>query len=440
MKCSHCGLESDLQDAFIKRKHWFGLVKRAYCPACWEKVFIREQLESIVIIAVFVAIVDAFTFRHGAWSVAADVLSLVVISYPIIVAHELAHALVGGVLGIRVFKIRIGHGPALFSRRGFGISWELNLWPFGGGTLMIAPPQPGNRARMFAAVLAGPVVHVVLLAAGSVFQTVLLTLEGWFGTQVAVMVNWTWIFLSLNLLLLIGNLLPTRSVGASGRLGTDGWELLHLLLQKPEEEKNWNLAYYWMEAMDSMERSDHAAALRWTEQGLRLHPEQPGLTVLRGNALIKLKRFAEARGIYAGVLPFKEAKEPVFRYTLYNNIAFADILLKDPQWLPEADQYSAEALRHIGWSPAIIGTRGAVLVEMGRPDEGIRLLLQAMAKEINTSDKASDAFHLAVAERWRGNDAESRRYLALARKYDPNFFLLDSPGWEWPAAATSSGL
>ncbi len=121
-------------------------------------------------------------------------------------------------------------------------------------------------------------------------------------------------------------------------------------------------------------------------------------------------------------------------------MAYADVLIRNPDLWPEADRYSEEAIRQIGWETSVIGTRGAVLIETGRVEEGIRLLRQALAHNKEDSGKASDAFHLAVAEQRRGNEAESRRYLALTRKYDPNFYLLDSPGWELPAAATTSRL
>ena len=54
------------------------------------------------------------------------------------------------------------------------------------------------------------------------------------------------------------------------------------------------------------------------------------------------------------------------------------------------------------------------------------MLKQAMAKRKEPVEKASDAYHLALAENRRGNIKESRRYYQLIRKYDPKYFLLDS--------------
>jgi tetratricopeptide (TPR) repeat protein len=434
MKCSRCGLESDIPGAFLVRKQWAGLVTRVYCPGCQEKLFIREHLFSVVLIALIIAVLDSVPFHRGLLKVAADMLFLVLINYAVIAAHELAHAAAGKALGVRVFKVIVGKGRICFSRRLFGMDWELHFWPFGGGTIMASPPQPGGRARLFGAVLAGPAMHGVLIVAASILQMLLLVLQGWFGLHPVDWLHWTNIFLFFNLVLLIQNLLPMKSGSGFGQIGSDGFQMLNLLFQKPEAEINRYLAYYLLEAMDAAGRYDTDAALRWIEQGLALQTNQPSLRILKGNILLQQKRFAEARAVYTALLSSEEVKEPLLQHLLYNNIAYTDLLLRGPDMLIEADRYSSEAFRQLGWEPAIIGTRGAVLVEMGRLEEGILLLKDAMARHPDDLGKASDTYHLAVAEKRRGNAAESRRYLELTRKYDPKFYLLDAPGQEIPAA------
>lgn len=429
MKCTRCGLESDIREAFVVRKRWAGLAARTLCPACRENQFILEQIYSIAIVMILIALLDALTFQRGVVKVTADMLFIILISYPVIAAHELAHAAAGKALGVRIFRVAVGYGRILFSWRWAGIDWELHLWPFGGGTQMAYPPrQSGSRARFFGAVLAGPAMHVLLIAAAGVLPMILLILQGWFGVRAVDLLHWATLFSFINLVLLFSNLWPAKSGSAGGQPGTDGWQLLHLLLQKPEEQENRALAYYWLESMALLERNDDSGALRWIDQGLALNPEQPILRGLRGNALLKLKRFAEAREVYLELLSVESVKEPAFKHMVYNNIAYADILLQDPELLPEADRFSEEALRQIGWSSAVIGTRGAVLVEMGRLEDGIRFLKDALEKSRENGGKASNAYHLAVAERKRGNESESRRYLQLTRKYNPQYFLLDESG------------
>jgi tetratricopeptide (TPR) repeat protein len=434
MKCNSCGLESDIPEAFVTRRRWVGLVTRRYCPACWEKMFLREQLESLTVLGGFLAVLDALVFHEGALRLTVDILFFVLVNFPVIVAHELSHAAACQVLGVRVFKVIIGFGRKLFSLRAADITWELHLWPFGGGTLLGCPPKPGRRARLFGAVLAGPAMNFALMIPTVFLLYFFMALQDWLGVDTAVFRHWTLLFLLINGLLLLLNLIPWKGGSAFGQAGTDGWQLLHLLLQQPEVDSARTDAYYIMETMNAMERGEYDAALRWAEQGLAAKPDQPVLRLLRGNLFIKQRRFTEARDVYTALLATEEGNKPYFRYNLYNNIAYADVLVRNPELLPEADRYSEEALRQTGWEAGVIGTRGLVLVELGRLEEGIRLLKQSLERTRDDAGKASEAYHLGVGERRRGNHAESNRYFELARKLDPRLYLWGFAAEEKPVS------
>jgi tetratricopeptide (TPR) repeat protein len=425
MKCSRCGVESEIEQAFTIKKRWAGLAVRTYCPDCRGKVETRENLVSVVAIVLCLAVLDWLTLRRGMFRLSLDLLFLTAMNFPIIAAHEFSHAIAGSLLGVRVFRVMIGSGRLLASRRAFGITWEWRLWPVTGGTVMACPPQQGNRARFFGAVLAGPALHVLLLFAALAVQVFLLVLQGWFHVDAVLLLHWTGLFIVFNLILLLFNLLPRRAASPSGQIGTDGWQLLHLLFMKEEEEQIRVQSYYVMGAMEASLRNDAADALRWVEQGLAGFPKQPALLAMQGEIFIRKKKYAEARGIFFDLLASEGSKNPFYKYLMYNNIAYADALTGDPALLPEADRYSAEACRQLPWEPSIVGTRGTVLVEMNRLDEGIGLLKEALAKQKTMSGKAADAYHLSVGEGRRGNAEESRRYLDLARTYDPELFLLD---------------
>lgn len=426
MKCSRCGRESEIEQAFTVKKRLAGLVIRTYCPECYGRMESRENLVTVIVFAVGLVVLDSLTLRRGLANLSLDLLFLVAVNFPIVVAHELSHTLVGSLLGVRVFRVIIGSGKLLASRRAFGITWEWRLWPLSGGTMMACPPrQSGNRARFFGAVLAGPALHVLLLAAALALQIFLLILQGWFGADAGILLQWTGLFIVFDLILLLFNLFPKRAAGPAGQAGTDGWQLLHLLFMKPEEERLRDQSYYAMGALEASSRNDADDALRWVEQGLAKFPRQTALLAVQGEGLIQKKEYAKAREIFQSLLSSEDAKNPFVKYLMYNNIAYVDALLRNPDLLPEADRYSAEALRQLPWEASIIGTRGTVLLETGRLDEGIALLKEALAKHKTASGKAANAYHLSVGEGRRGNAEAGRRYLELARKYDPDLFLLD---------------
>ena len=93
--------------------------------------------------------------------------------------------------------------------------------------------------------------------------------------------------------------------------------------------------------------------------------------------------------------------------------------------LEEADHFSNEAMTVLSWMPPVRGTRGTVLAVLGRTDEGVPLLREAMQSNDTAHGKALNACMLASVEARRGNLPESRIYLDEARKLDPNCFLLD---------------
>jgi len=112
-------------------------------------------------------------------------------------------------------------------------------------------------------------------------------------------------------------------------------------------------------------------------------------------------------------------------FLLLENIAYTNILINRVDLLQEAAIYSAEAYQNAPWEPAIIGTRGAVLVELGQLDEGIMLLKVAMAKHSSAQGKAANACHAAIGESRRGNVSESQHYFHIARSLDPQCYLLE---------------
>ncbi|HEY3855066.1 MAG TPA: hypothetical protein VGO67_11775 [Verrucomicrobiae bacterium] len=107
-----------------------------------------------------------------------------------------------------------------------------------------------------------------------------------------------------------------------------------------------------------------------------------------------------------------------------NNIAFVDVILDRPELLPEADDYSRQALESMPTLAPFKGTRGMVLAGLGQYDEGVALLKQALKGNTENESKAINAFCLALAAKQRGFESESECYNSLARKLDPNCFLL----------------
>jgi hypothetical protein len=413
-KCKMCGLESPLKEAFIHQKRLL-LGTRTFCFECGVKRQWHSLLRTIILTLaaaglLYLIIPGGFFGRVLLQTLAVTLLVLI----PLIVAHELAHVVTGWLVGQRVFNVHIGAGKVLWSRRFLNARWYLHLLPVSGATVVTGPDMPGFRWRQFLVLLAGPALHAVLM----LFSWLILLLlpYGWTGGPLYMLVL---LLLWMNGLLLVSNLIPHKVAVSSGIAGSDGASMLKLLFKPDELLQKYHRAYYVNEVVDAVDRADLPAARRWSEQGARVYPQDAQVTNVVGYALIASGDYQPARDAFLRVLQF-EGLEEVVRAMGLNNVAYANFMLADPDLRDQASDYSAEAYSKIPWEPAIMGTRGAVLLWLDRHDEGIELLKRAMLKTPDRRNQAADACFIALGEHLRGNPAESQKYLDLAKKLDPN--------------------
>jgi Tfp pilus assembly protein PilF len=416
MKCDRCNLQSDVEQAFSTEKRLLGK-PRHYCPDCTVKRKTRSFIWDIVTIVGCGLIL--YTLSPSSSTAALLIMnSLLILLFliPLIVVHELTHAAVARLAGLRVFGIIIGIGKTIWSGRLFGTDWTINLLPLGGITLVGARPLPFIRLKLFLIYLAGPASHVILAIGFFLFGKILTTSV--FGHQV---------LLSLviaNVVLALTNLFPFKVSVATGMQGTDGWHLLHVpFLDNAELTKRY-IGYFAGEALQAYAANDFDTAKKWIHQAFTFDSTSGIARNVLGIIQMANGESQASRETFLQILGTEEAQEPGLHYILLNNIAYLDCLLGNPALLPEADDYSTQAYKHLPWVPAILGTRGTVLVELGQFEEGIALLKRAMSLHVDKQGKAANACHIAIGEWRRGNPSTARKYLATARTLDSKSFLI----------------
>jgi hypothetical protein len=317
---------------------------------------------------------------------------------------------------LRVFGIIIGIGKTIWSGNLFGIDWTINLLLLGGITLVGARPVPFIRLKLFLIYLAGPASHVILAVVFILLGKILA--PSGFGLQV---------LLSLviaNVVLALTNLFPFRISVTTGMQGTDGWHLLRVPFLHDAELTKRYIGYFAGEALQAYAANDFDTARKWIDQAFTFDRTSGIARNVLGIIQMAKGESQASRETFLQILGTEEAKEPGLHYILLNNIAYLNALLRDPSLLPEADDYSAQAFQHLPWVPAVIGTRGTVLVELGQFEEGIALLKKAMSLHIDKQGKAANACHIAIGEWRRGNPGAARKYLATAITLDPKSFLV----------------
>lgn len=99
-------------------------------------------------------------------------------------------------------------------------------------------------------------------------------------------------------------------------------------------------------------------------------------------------------------------------------LAWTTLLLGKPSTLQEAALRSADSAKILPFKPYVRGTRGSILVELGRVEEGVLLLKQAMGAAEYKGHRAISAYFLSRAYRRLGKPAPAARFLEKALSWD----------------------
>ena len=168
-------------------------------------------------------------------------------------------------------------------------------------------------------------------------------------------------------------------------------------------------------------------------EALLIHPHSRILRNWLGHDLVVSGRLAEAREVFStlveddgrgeGLVP-RGRSASSFAIHL-NNLAWADLLLAEPELVAEANAASAKAIELLPGASAIWGTRALALVTTSHFVDGNALAQKAFKKERDPTNRALQACVVAIGygRNWRFADAE--RWQATAWGLDVQCALLD---------------
>jgi Flp pilus assembly protein TadD len=229
-------------------------------------------------------------------------------------------------------------------------------------------------------------------------------------------------FFYANLLVLLVNLWPHTHHLATGPVQSDGKLLLTIPFWSEARVQESHLGWFLMRSARGSHTSTSETANPWFDKAAALYPDNPHVRNGLATRLLGEGKAAEARACFVELLKDETAK-PLVRAVYMNNIAYADLLLDDPALLAEADRYSQEAMTWMANSAPVKGTRGAVLIQLGRLDEALPLLLAGYAQQAAWS-RAESACWLAILNARKQNRSDAENYLAQARSLNPKCVLL----------------
>lgn len=425
--CARCGFSSRGPGAFLAVRPALWAETKRYCRRCWRRHFKRRNtlvmvslglgLMMGVTIFVISPAVPLSTSSIGlAWF--AVNLMLVTLVWPLLAAiHELGHALAAKAVGMRVFRVNVGYGRTWLIRRVAGVDLHINALLFLGGLTYAGHVERSYlRVRQAVYVAGGPAANLLLagaleLASGrpGMWESLDRLFQGPAFLQALLLGN---------VLVACLSLLPMRASTAAGANTTDGMKLLALLKVPPAFVEATLLNQWILASTFALRDEDFPLAEEQAAKGLALSPGHPALLNNLGIAKLGKLEFEAARDLFREVLRIHEGTDHPGKALQIaeslNNIAYANVLIGGRENLREADAHSSRACELVPREPGYEETRGCVLVEMRRYEEGRGWLERSTEAVTGAQGTAIHHAYLALANARLGDAAAAEEHVRRA--------------------------
>lgn len=352
------------------------------------------------------------------------------ISYSLIITHELGHWLAARLVGVEVSDITIGHWRRLVSFSIKGVSVNLRAAPSTGYVTIKPSLKSFSAPRMVAVLLAGVFaegVFIALFAVGLSAPENLYSIGDLFVAFCRINIVFVGSYHTLI------NLLPTQGMVGGETRPSDGFQLIHLWKsrhQRPAQRQFFSD----LQQVDALcLEGKHPEALEVACTLANKHPDNIGLWQFIGTLHQKLGQMDKAESILRELI--KRPSMPVLKLAeLLDCLSSMALYYGRTEMFTEADAWTNEAFRYAPNAITLKGTRGGVLIELGRIDEGIALLHEVIKRSECPSDQAFGTAYLAKAYAAKGDREESTRWMAKAQAINANHPLVKRISGELPIA------
>lgn len=352
-------------------------------------------------------------------------LVFVVVSWvPLLVLHELGHALVARLLGWRVYEVVIGQGRDLarFVVGDAVVRWK--LLPLTGHVRTVPSDLRGARLKQALVYAAGPGVELLLVL--GVYLVV--------GDRLLQRTSSIpWIALqSVCLTAALGGALNLLPFSVKGGI-SDGLGLI-LSFVTPRKQLEWQLAAPWaLRAERLLDEDQGARALEVVDQGLERLPEHARLRLSRALCLAAL---GDDEAAVAQLESFGDLDQydPELRGLIFGTGAEVAFSAGTRERLFDARRLADLALAATPGRGEALRTKGAALIELGHVESGIEQLEHATSSVTDETELERVYAWLAIGYARLGITQRSRVYLhelvvrrpgarirRLLRDLDPRF-------------------
>jgi len=335
--------------------------------------------------------------------------------------HELAHFFAAHFVGGHVHKIQIGSGKVLGTFRFMGAICEVHESLRSG--LVLYSITSANRARMKLAFITGAApLASLILAGGSVELLMFIWRLDQSSSSIwhyafPLLVGWT----LPCVLFLLGVLLPYRYQYAGRKMETDAMRLLTIpWLTDTEIEKRISAAQTLLTIGDEIDPTTISL-----DQAMERAEAEPNNQLAVSTAAAFLREAHDPRVLTyykkLVVLFPQSTKRTQFLDQYLTYLLEVDAVSSNSD---EMDQLSQELIEANPNNISVKGTRGSILIDIGRIEEGKTMLIEVLNKTESLFDKSYANSFLALAEKQQGNLELARDYAERSARMDPDCLVL----------------
>lgn len=318
-------------------------------------------------------------------------------TYFSICCHEMGHFTFAKLAGMSPYLVKIGIGYKPLKLQLFNAIFEFRILPYCGITHAYHLTLDRIKLRF------------IFFASGGVFANfiLLVVLINFFKIQGGLIIG---ILIIIEVILLLANLIPSEVKIYQENIQNDGKQIISALFTNYQkifkdvlEEYNKQLYRYKNDKEilpKTFLRNDVRTLQIFIEAQTKLYTHHA---------------FEEAVELFLELLNSPNISNPEKAFIL-DHLACIVAMNGYKKYLNDADKWSQEAIGLASQSKTLKGTRGAILIELGRYDEGKQLLLPLTEPENEPLDIAVSSCYIAKAEYFLGNIERVNEWLANAKK------------------------
>jgi len=329
-----------------------------------------------------------------------------------IALHEIGHLLFAKCVGGRPRRILLGRGHKVIEQKFKGIKIILNSEFNGGFAYASFKDLNFIRGKLFVYISGGFLVNFMIAGLCMLLFDI--------STHFSSGIQFASIGFFVNLLAGIAALLPYHFNYNGLRFYTDGLAILQIPFFKKSRLTELASTNELLDAYDFFEAKKYDEAIAIYE---KLKSQNENLGIININlsiAYLKKGDYKRSAELMEEYLPFIDDKEfKPYKNTIDNGLAWSYLLLNR---LDEADMYSERAYKNDWNSLSIKGTRGSVLIEIGRFEEGKNLLLDCVDFAFPNNQTLGAAIYLTLAFQELGENLKVEKHRQFVQE---NIKMLD---------------